>query len=111
MEMSGLYPALLSVLVAAIWMAAAVQAQRLLNTFRRKFPNEAQKHIPDAFSRMRHPEKFLFFFRKKSLPLLRSDPAIWRLRRSLLWLSVLSAVVPLLVFATLLAFAVASGFK
>jgi hypothetical protein len=86
-----------------LWIAMAERSQELLNLFRDKYPKEAGERIPFAFSHCRHPEKFFFFFRKESVPLLRRDRTIWRLRqrvRLLVWLSVL--VPPLLVLTLFL---------
>jgi hypothetical protein len=92
-------PIIFFLIVSVLWLVTAVQSAKLFNLFRAKFPSEAQQRVPYAFSRMRHPEKLFFFFRKESMALLQRDAAIWRLRqqlRVLLWVSVLLPVVSFL---------------
>ncbi len=95
--MTAIIPITIFLVSTGLWLAMAERSQKLLNLFRDKYPKEAGERIPFAFSHCRHPEKFFFFLRKDSIPLLRRDATIWRLRqrvRLLVWLSVL--VPPLL---------------
>jgi hypothetical protein len=49
--------------------------------FRDRYPQIAQREIPFAFDRCRHPEKAIFFFRKRAVEILRADPILWRERQ------------------------------
>jgi hypothetical protein len=99
--MSALYPITLFVGVAFVWLATAVQGARLFNAFLAKYPREAQREIPYASSKMRHPEKVFFFFRSKSVPLLKPDSALWKLRQRLKLLLLLSLALRVLGFGFL----------
>src|SRR3954470_20593618 len=86
-----------------------VQGARLFNAFIAKYPQEAQREIPYAGSRMRHPEKVFFFFRSKSVPLLKAYAALWRLRQRLKLLLLLSLALPVLGFVFLAFTAITAG--
>ena len=79
--MSAVWP--LSVM--CIWMllciATTIQSARLLRMFRERYPQIAQREIPFVFDNWRHPEKALFFFRKRAVEILRPDPSLWRERQ------------------------------
>jgi len=93
--MNSTYPFIAFALIGVVWVATALQNGRLYRTFCQKYPLEAQRRIPSAFSTDRHPEQLLFFFRKTSLPMLRAESDLWRMRQRLKLLLVLSAFVPL----------------
>jgi hypothetical protein len=107
--MSAVYPFTLFVVVQLVWLATALQGAKLFNAFVEKYPREAEREIPFAGSRMRHPEKLFYFFRKKSLPLLKADAPLWRQRQRLKLLVLLSLVVPILGFAALAITALAAS--
>ena len=75
-----------------IWMAlilaTAVQHSRLLRLFRDRYPQVAQKEIPFVFDNWRHPEKAIYFFRKRAVETLRADPQLWRERQRFVALAV-----------------------
>jgi hypothetical protein len=96
--MTAMLPVTIFLLVNTVWILTGVQSTKLFNLFKAKYPIEAQKRIPDAFSRSRHPEKSIFFFRKESLPLLKSGLELWRPRQRLKLLLLLSAFVPIVGF-------------
>ena len=85
-------------LVGAVWLTMTIQCERLRAVFLKKYPKEAIRDIPYAFSRMKHPEKFLYFFRKKSYALLKADTELWKLRQRLVLLVWLSILVPVSFF-------------
>jgi len=93
--MTDIYPVVLVVSILGTWLAWAVQQGRLLSAFKREFPDVARERIPCAFEYMRHPEKVLFFHRKSSVEVLRRDPAIWKLRQQVRWLTLMAVLVPL----------------
>jgi hypothetical protein len=99
--MTDLYPLLSLGLIGCIWLAAFIQGARLYRTFLHKYPDVASKSIPFAFDELNHPEKLLFFFRRTSLTLLKSDVELWKLRQQMVFLLCLSLIVPLLCFAIL----------
>jgi hypothetical protein len=82
-------------------MATVIQSHRLGRAFINRYPKEAAAAEPELMVEGRHPEKFFFFFRKTSLPLLRKDKQIWRMRQQLKWLSILSLLIPPLAMALL----------
>jgi len=69
----------------AVWMtlvlATAIQNGRLVELFRKRYPQVAQREIPSVFDNWRHPEKAIFFFRKRATDMLRSAPELWRERQ------------------------------
>ena len=71
--------------VMGVWMvlciATALQNGRLLRMFRERYPQIAQREIPYVFDNWRHPEKAIFFFRKRAVEILRPDPSLWRERQ------------------------------
>lgn len=99
--MSDIYPVSLFVIVALVWLATVIQSAKLFNAFATKYPQEAQRQIPFAGSRMRHPEKVFFSFRSDSLALLKSDSTLWKRRQRLKLLLLLSVALPVLGFAVL----------
>jgi hypothetical protein len=105
--MSVAYPVTLMVVIDAVWLALFIQSHRLLYKFRAKFPEIARRDIPHAFEPSQHPEKFFYFFRRKSLETLQSDTELWGLRQQVKLLGILALLVPpagfaLLVFVTIL---------
>jgi hypothetical protein len=96
--MRAIFPTVLFFLVGITWVSTAIQGVKLYESFITKFPKEAQERIPYAFSRIRHPEKTIFFFRGDSITLLRGDPEVWKLRQRFKMLLSLSALVPLIGF-------------
>lgn len=90
--MSEVYPLL--ALILAVWLACFIQSHRLFYKFRAKYPQIAQRDIPHAFQTCEHPEKLLYFFRRKSWEVLRSNPELWGLRQQVLFLTILSLLIP-----------------
>ena len=76
---------LLPLLAMGIWailvVATVVQNSRLLRLFRERYPQIAQREIPYVFDNWRHPEKAIYFFRKRAVGTLRADPQLWRERQ------------------------------
>src|SRR5262245_22544837 len=75
------YPILMAAAIVPLWIITLIQGQRLYRAFLNKYPREASELIPFAFTRMRHPEKLFFFFRRSSMPLLKRDAHLWRMWR------------------------------
>lgn len=71
------------VLGAFTMFTSWVLSHKLYYTFLARHPDVAHKEIPFAGQRVAHPEKLYFFFRREALPVLRSDPEVWRLRQQL----------------------------
>ena len=59
----------------------------MLRMFRERYPQIAQREIPYVFDNWRHPEKAIFFFRKRAVEILRPDPSLWRERQRFVTLS------------------------
>ncbi len=76
---------LLPFLAMGIWVtlvvATASQNSRLLRLFRERYPQVAQREIPYVFDNWRHPEKAIYFFRKRAVGTLQADPQVWRERQ------------------------------
>ena len=95
--MSSIYLFTLFCTTAALWFITWLYAHRLLHSFCARFPVVAQREIPYAFDRwFAHPEKAIFFFRRRAAEILRNDPSLWRQRRTFIFLSVLSVLIPVL---------------
>jgi hypothetical protein len=86
-------------LVICLWIVTALQGTKLYRAFLSKYPQDAQRLIPSAFINMRHPEKFLFFFRRTSIPLLRVDSNIWKQRQRFKLLLIISLILPIVFFS------------
>jgi hypothetical protein len=93
--MSALFPISLMLAIFCVWVVTAIQSGRLYHRFLAKYPKEAERLIPFAFSNTRHPEQFLFFFRKASRPMLRADECLWKLHQKLKVLLLASVLAPL----------------
>jgi len=89
-------------LICCVWFCTAILSGKLFRKFVQKFPLEAERSIPFASTYAQHPEKFIYFFRKASIPTLRKDSEIWKLRQRLKWFVFASAVVPLIVMGILI---------
>ena len=102
--MSVIYPILFIAVTISTWGAWLVQSHRLFYRFRKRYPEVAKREIPFAFEFKQHPEKVLYFLRRKSVDILRADEGLWRLRNQVVVLSVLALLVPFLgIFAIFLA--------
>lgn len=81
-------------MVLCVWgilcIATAVQNHRLLKMFRERNPQVAQREIPFVFDNWRHPEKAMFFFRKRAVEILRQDPNLWRERQRFIALVIIT---------------------
>jgi hypothetical protein len=86
--MSSLWPLLAIVIWAALILATSIQNRRLIRLFRERYPQVAQKEIPFVFDKWRHPEKAIYFFRKRAVEVLRPDPQLWRERQRFVMLVV-----------------------
>jgi hypothetical protein len=99
--MSAFYPLSFFLLTGVIWIIFIVRAHQLFYRFRSKYPDSARKEIPHAFEFYGHPEKIRYFFRGKSVELLKSDPEIWKLREQVRYLFYLSVAFPVVGFIAL----------
>lgn len=95
--MSAAFPIALLAVVAAIWAATVVVNWRLLALFLRRAGDDAA--VPPLLrGSERHPEKLLYFFRNSTVPRLKAEPDLWRLRQVLAVLLVLGFVAPVVGF-------------
>ena len=91
--MSEFYAWGLFLSTALIWLATLIQFHRLFYMFRERYPDHA-KQIPFAFKPIAHPEKFLSFFRKKQIAVLKADPELWSIRQGAKLLLIFSTTIP-----------------
>lgn len=103
---NGTLPLIWCGLVALTWALTIYQSHRLGRKFVAKYPAIAAKEIPFAFSHFGHPEKAMFFWRRRAVELLRMDRELWKERRWFVGLSVASVAVFLIGFAMMLTYAV-----
>lgn len=85
--MSTVWAILGLVVWAALILATNIQGSRLLRMFRERYPQIAQREIPYAFDSWRHPEKAIFFFRRRAKDILQGDATLWRERQRFVALS------------------------
>ena len=85
---------LLPLLVMCVWMilcvVTVIQNERLLKMFRERYPQLARQEIPWVFDNWSHPEKAIFFFRKRAIDILRTDPILWRERQRFVVLTIVT---------------------
>ena len=79
--MSAVWPLSVMGVWAMLIIATMLQGSRLLRMFRDRYPQIAQREIPYVFDHWQHPEKAIFFFRKRAVEILRPDPRLWRERQ------------------------------
>jgi hypothetical protein len=96
MAMIDIFAPIFFFLILCLWLVTALQGTKAYRAFLSKYPQEAEKLIPYAFSNSRHPEKFFFFFRKSSIPLLKGDANVWKQRQRFKWLLIISLVLPIM---------------
>lgn len=100
--MSATIPVALFCITGLLWLATWLCAHRLLHLFCDRFPLIAQRELPYAFDRgFAHPEKVIFFLRRRAAEVLHGDPSLWRQRQRLIRLSALSLLVPMVGFVTI----------
>jgi hypothetical protein len=110
--MSAIYPFILLFATWTLWGITVWYSHRLLHAFCDRFPSVAQREIPYAFDRgFAHPEKAIFFFRRRAAEVTGADPTLSRQRRRFIGLAVASVVFPVLWFAPLFIFAVIMSHK
>jgi hypothetical protein len=93
-----IYPLMLFVVTSLLWASTVFYSSRIFRTFRKQYPDVAAREIPFAFDTSAHPEKALFFFRRKAVEWLRRDPVLWPMRQRFVALTVLSLLIPPLGF-------------
>ncbi|MCK5311210.1 MAG: hypothetical protein KAJ62_03830 [Desulfobacteraceae bacterium] len=49
--------------------------------FRNKYPEIAKKEISRAFEPYAHPDKIIFFFKKKNQEVIKKDKKVWALKK------------------------------
>lgn len=68
-------------LIVLCWMIVFIQSHRMFYQFRNKYTEIAKKEISHAFEPYAHPDKIIFFFKKKNQDILKKDKKIWALRK------------------------------
>jgi len=97
--MNAIYPLILFFTTGLVWFLMAWQNSRLVHLFWQRLPHIAQQELPGTLDR--HPEKTMFFFRRRAVEVLRSDAVLWQQRQRFLFLFALSVLVPVLGFASI----------
>jgi hypothetical protein len=97
--MSAMYPVILLLATGFVWVLMAWQNSRLVHLFWQRLPHIAQRELPATLDR--HPEKAIFFFRRRAVEVLRGDEVLWRQRQRFLFLFALSVLVPVLGFVSI----------
>jgi hypothetical protein len=104
--MIDIYPIILMLLVMLVWVFTARQNGKLMKAFWDRLPKVAAQELPGTLDR--HPEKFIFFFRRRAAEVLRRDEILWKMRQRLVLWVVLSLLTPVLGMLPLLILAVLS---
>jgi hypothetical protein len=100
---------IMAVSIVTVRIALIVDSHLLLRRFCARFPEEAKREIPYAGDwSMRHPEKGIFFFRKKATEILQADPVLLKHRKRVLTLFILAVAVPVLGMLILISIALAT---
>ncbi len=66
--------------VLICWIVAFIQSHRMFYLFREKYPEIAKKEISFAFEPFAHPDKIIFFFKKKNETIIKNDIELWKLK-------------------------------
>jgi hypothetical protein len=90
--MIDIYPIILMFVVMLEWVFISRHHGKLVETFWDRLPKVAAQELPGTLDR--HPEKFIFFFRRRAADVLRGDEVLWKMRQRLLLWVVLSVLTP-----------------
>lgn len=102
---SGAFSLILFIGTGILWLVTAIQSHRLGYKFRNRHPEIAAREIPLAFAHFAHPQKVNFFFRRRTVELLKKDPELWKELQRFFWLTIASLVVPTTGFAVMFVYA------
>jgi len=102
---NGTIPLAWFVSVGLLWAVTIYYGHRLRQNFVAKYPEVASKEIPYAFSHFAHPEKAIYFFRRKARDVLRNDGQLLKQRQRFVYLTLLSLIAPFVGFGSLLLYA------
>jgi hypothetical protein len=105
-NMIDTYPIILVFVIMLVWLFTARQNGKLVKAFWDRLPKVAAQELPGTFDR--HPEKFIFFFRRRAAEVLRGDEVLWKMRQRLVLWVALSILTPILGMLPLLILAVMS---
>ena len=100
------YPVILVFVIMLVWVFTARQNGKLVKAFWDRLPKVAAEELPGTLDR--HPEEFIFFFRRRAAEVLRGDEVLWKMRQRLVLWVVLSILTPILGMLPLLILAVIS---
>lgn len=105
-NMIDTYPIILVLVIMLVWVFTARQNGKLVKAFWGRLPKVAAQELPGTLDR--HPEKFIFFFRRRAAEVLRGDEVLWKMRQRLVLWVALSILTPILGMLPLLILAVMS---
>ena len=91
----GVIAFIVFVITGCCMLITWVQSHRLWHNFKTNNPEIVKQFFPDDDNFQVDPERYLFFFRKRSIPYLIKDDKIWRLRQQVKFFSYLSLILPL----------------
>ena len=93
-EISGIIVLIIFTATGICLFAGVLINHILLLKFKTKYPEIAIKEIPFIDELKRDPEKFLYFFRKRSKDFLKEDNELWKLRQSMFFLLISALLLP-----------------
>jgi hypothetical protein len=105
-DVIDIYPIILIFVVMLVWVFTVRQNGKLVKAFWERLPKVAAQELPGTLDL--HPEKFIFFFRRRAADVLREDQVLWKMRQLLVLWVVLSLLTPVLGMLPLLILAVLS---
>jgi hypothetical protein len=88
------YPIILMFVIVSVWLITARQNGKLVEAFWDRLPKVAAQELPGTLGR--HPEKLIFFFRRRAAEVLRGDEVLWKMRQRLVLWVALSLLTPVL---------------
>jgi hypothetical protein len=109
-DISGVVMLTVLVLTGFMWLIVVIQGHRLFFIFREKYPEVAKREIPSAFEMYgRDPERFLYFFRKKSAEFIQQDETLRKLKRQITVIGIISIALPVSFILCAIAWTIIAG--
>ena len=97
--MIDLFPVILIVVTASVWVYTALQSGRLIEAFWARLPHVAAQELDSAVGRS--IRNGIFPFRRRAAEVLCGDGVLWKLRQRFLLWAALSMLIPVLGFLSL----------
>jgi hypothetical protein len=90
------YPDVLMIATASVWIWTARRCNRLIEAFRQRLPQVAERELDSVVGRS--IKNSIFPFRHRAALVLRGDDVLWKLRQRFLFWAAMSVAVPMLGF-------------